>query len=71
MALGDASTLFVSQSAEMINNPLAGAPVAPDPADQYLVAADFADVTDLPDDPTGDDLAAKLAAILAILKDPT
>ena len=68
IAIGDASRLWVCQGVEIVNNPLAGEPVAPDPATVYLTTAMFDDLADLADDPTGDEKTTKIKAIIAILK---
>jgi len=68
LALGDASRLWICQGVEVANNPLAVAPVAPDPASVYLTAALFSGIADLGADPTAGEIKAKLIEILGVLK---
>jgi hypothetical protein len=67
LALGDASRLWINQGVEVTGNPLAVAPVAPDP-NVFLSSSMFADVADLGADPTAGEIKAKLIEILGVLK---
>lgn len=67
LAMGDASRLWICQGVEVAGNPLAVAPVAPDP-NVYLSSALFAGIADLGADPTAGEIKAKLIEILEALK---
>lgn len=68
LALGDASRLWVCQGVEIAGNPLALAPVTPDPI-VFLTSAIFAGIADLGADPTFAEIKAKLVEILEALKE--
>lgn len=68
LSIGDASRLWVCQGVEVANNPLALAPVAPDPATIYLTTELFAEISDLGDDPTFAEVIATVKAILTGVK---
>lgn len=67
LAMGDASRLWICQGVEVTNNPLAIAPVAPDP-NVFLSSSMFAEVDDLGADPTAGEIKSKLIEILGVLK---
>jgi len=58
VVLSDLNRLWCSASAEMANNPLCGAPVAPNPALRYVTRQDFSGQAALSVTPSYDELAA-------------